>query len=182
MRIGNFRPAVPDPYPQNDFAQVSDFKFLSPLVLRRDAIRVNRIDRDGRRRREAHYILHEDYHVAFAVDGQERQLTVPHGMLTDLASVPAIARGLVNRVGPHLEAAIVHDYLFVAWQLFDGREPRREDWRYANEVMFAALAVSAGRFTRTAIKAALRFPFISFSVFRERDDGPDGRGLFYRED
>ena len=67
------------------------------------------------------YIVDQDYTVSFDVDDVEKTLTVPRGMLTDLASVPRVARGRVGKVGPHLAASIVHDFLFIAWQLLDGR-------------------------------------------------------------
>ena len=38
-----------------------------------------------------------------------------------------------SRVGPHLEASIVHDWLYVAWQLEEGTEAT-EEWRlFADE-------------------------------------------------
>ena len=40
-----------------------------------------------------------------------RRFTVPAGFLTDLASVPSIARGLFAPDGPWAESAIVHDWL-----------------------------------------------------------------------
>ena len=40
------------------------------------------------------------------------EVRIPQGLLTDLASVPRGFRGIVGRVGPHLEAAIVHDFMY----------------------------------------------------------------------
>lgn len=40
-----------------------------------------------------------------------REITVPAGFLTDLASVPGIARGIVAPDGPWAESAILHDWL-----------------------------------------------------------------------
>ncbi|MDZ7713841.1 MAG: DUF1353 domain-containing protein [Rhodovibrio sp.] len=104
-----FKPEIDNPYPGN-FETVSDFEYKTRLVLVRKPKAL--VDR---RQAKVSYILGEDYTVAFKVDGKLRDLTVPRGMLTDLASVPWGARNTVGRVGPHLEASIVHDYLFIAW-------------------------------------------------------------------
>ena len=39
-------------------------------------------------------------------------VTVPAGFGTDLASIPAMFRGIIDREGPILPPAIVHDYLY----------------------------------------------------------------------
>jgi len=39
-------------------------------------------------------------------------VTVPIGFKTDFASIPRIARVLINRNGKSREAAVVHDYLY----------------------------------------------------------------------
>jgi hypothetical protein len=156
--------SIPDPYP-GAFRSVDCFRYTHRLVLAREPDALL----DAARRKVSYYVA-EDYPVRFRVDGEERELVVPEGMLTDLASVPWFARSLVGRVGPHLEAAIVHDFLYIAWQLIEGREPRREDWRFANEVMFAALwSARVGILREAAIRAALRLPVVSWSLFRERE-------------
>jgi hypothetical protein len=161
-----FKPEIENPYP-GTFETVSDFKYRTRLVL----VRLPEALRD-RQLAKASYILGADYTVTFAVDGEPRELTVPRGMRSDLASVPWGARNTVGRVGPHLEAAIVHDFLFIAWQLLGADYgPRRSDFRYANAVMFAGLeAADTGWLRQTAIKAALNFPWVAWSVFKERDD------------
>jgi hypothetical protein len=40
-------------------------------------------------------------------------LTVPAGFVTDLASVPGIARFAVSRDGDHVKPAVLHDYGYV---------------------------------------------------------------------
>ena len=47
--------------------------------------------------------------------GARVTLLVPKGTPTDFSSVPAALRPIVSRVGAHLEASIVHDYLYDAW-------------------------------------------------------------------
>ena len=162
-----FKPKIENPYP-GDFKTVSAFDYKSRLVLVRKPTALK-----NRRQAKASYIVGEDYTVTVEVDGKSRELTVPRGMLTDLASVPWGARNTVGRVGPHLEASIVHDYLFIAWQLLGSDYgAKRIDFDYANAVMFAALdAADTGPLRKTAIKVALKFPLISWSVFKGRNGG-----------
>ena len=40
-------------------------------------------------------------------------LTIPHGFITDLASIPRVFHSLIPVNGKHRAAAIVHDYLYV---------------------------------------------------------------------
>lgn len=127
--------SFPSPYPES-WKDISDFRYLTPLRLFRG---IEKVRRPGQR--DALYILAADYRVNLKVDGQTKELVVPKGMVTDLVSVPAILRPFAGRVGVHLEAAIVHDWLFVAWQDADGGsgQKRRRDFEFANCVMLAAL-------------------------------------------
>ena len=132
---------VPNPYPQEPWKEITDFTYLTPLVLKREVEALllrpdNRID--------AEYVVAEPYRVGFRLDdGAERQVEVPAGFLTDLVSAPTMAALVgIRRVGPYLEATIVHDYLYVAWQYLEDeadREPRDEDRRFADELYRAAM-------------------------------------------
>jgi hypothetical protein len=129
-------PAQPlDPYPSPGTPIVA-FRYLSALVLVRalDAVRL----RTGE---DADYIVGRDFAVAWKADEAEdwRAITVPAGLLTDLTSVPGPFRPFVDRVGPWLEAAILHDYLYIAWQDVPGRGPREDDRRFADDMMLAAM-------------------------------------------
>jgi hypothetical protein len=124
----------------------------------------------NKRAREASYVVMRDYSVTMQIDGMLHVITVPKGMTTDLASVPKAFRNLIGRVGPHLEACIVHDWLYVAWQLQD-REPTKADWKFANRVLYAGLkAAKCSWFTRTGMRLAMEAPYFSWSVFRGRDE------------
>jgi len=157
---------IPDPY-RPDFERITDFEYRSRLALVREPKKV---------RPAARYVVSEPYTVRFKVDGQQETLTVPRGMVTDLVSVPRFGRWAVGQAGRALEAAIVHDFLYIAWQLFPGREPRREHWRYANHLMYAGLdALGNGwrdRFRSAAVRVGLQFPFVSWRTFEKRDEGP----------
>lgn len=160
-----FSPKVPNPYPDG-FERITDFCYETRLVLAREpkAIATN-LDR------RASYVVYEDYTVRYAVDGVLQRLTVPAGFITDLASVPRVARSIIGRVGPHLEAAIIHDYLFIAWQLVEGRGARKEDMRFANELMYAACAVtSMSAFQQWCLRTGLDLPVLAWRVYESPDE------------
>jgi hypothetical protein len=86
-----------------------------------------------------------------------------------MASVPKVFRNIIGRVGPHLEACIVHDWLYIAWQLQE-REPTKADHKFANKVLYAGLkAANCSWVTRWGIKASMETPHFSWSVFKGRD-------------
>ncbi len=59
------------------------------------------------------FLLYES--VSYDVGGPNSgdRITVPAGFLTDFASIPKAFRGLIDRMGKHSGAAIIHDYLYV---------------------------------------------------------------------
>ena len=131
---------VPNPYPSRRWKKITQFRYTTPLILRRnvDAL-LNRPDPN----KDTYYVVHKPYTVRYRLDNKSHSLTVPAGFLTDLVSAPRWA-GLVNirRVGPYLEAAIVHDYLYVAWQHLEARKnrrARRKDWHFSNRLMRSAM-------------------------------------------
>ena len=129
-----YEPKVNSPYPDREWSRISEFRYESDLNLLRLRCRLPGI------RREAQYILAKPYRVSFELDneGTRRTIIVPTGMLTDLASVPRPFRWYAGRVGPHLEAAIVHDFLYVVWQDL-GIQPTRSMRRFADRMMLTAM-------------------------------------------
>ena len=129
-----YEPEVHDPYPDREWNRIWGFSYESDLHLLRLRRGLPGI------RREAQYIVAQPYPVSFKLDdeGTRRNITVPKGMLTNLASVPCPLRWYAGRVGPHLEAAIVHDFLYMAWQDLDIR-PTRSMRRFADRMMLAAM-------------------------------------------
>jgi len=121
---------------------------------------------------DAEYIVGAPYSVSYKLRGEStaRKITVPKGMLTDLASVPRAAWALVAPVGPHLEASIVHDFLYIAWQDL-GMEARNVDRDFADEIMRAGM-VEAGvdRSQIVMIYSAVRA--FGGPVFRKADPPP----------
>lgn len=142
---------------------ITDFNYESWLILGRSPETLKRGDR------EAMYIIMKDYRISFTIGDRRHVIVVPKGMTTDLVSVPKWARSIIGRVGPHLEACIVHDWLYVSWQLQD-RQPTKDDWKFANRVLYAGLkAAKVNWVTRVGIKIAMEFPGISWGVFKKRD-------------
>ncbi len=127
------------PYPDvRVWQSITGFRYESHLKLMRLRDGLENIDR------EAQYIVAEDYKVSFKLDGERRCITVQRGTLTDLASVPRMFRILVGRVGPHLEASIIHDYQYMVWQRMD-LSPNERMRRFADELMLVAMnAASMG--------------------------------------
>lgn len=129
-----------DPYPPR-FRSVTLLRQESDLLIARPRKRL-RPDHD----REEEYVLAADFTVLFDVDGREWPVTAPAGMLTDLATSRWFTKPVIGRVGPHLEAAIMHDYLCIAWQDLTGpsfrARPRPGDFEFTNAAMMAMLAVT----------------------------------------
>ena len=96
-------------YPAPGWRELADFEYMTPLQLKRGIKTVQ-----TRRGDDADYIEAKPYRVRCSVDGVTQVVEVPEGMATDLASVPRLARSVVGHVGPHLEASIVHDRLYLA--------------------------------------------------------------------
>jgi hypothetical protein len=64
-----------------------------------------------------------EFRVDWHRDGKSsRSFTVSAGFLTDLASVPRIARSIVPQVGRHLQAAIAHDWCLTHEMVFCDRK------------------------------------------------------------
>ena len=139
---------------------ITDFRYYDWLHLGRSPESLFKEDR------EILYVVMQDYRVSMMIAGHKHMILVPKGMTTDLASVPKVFRNIVGRVGPHLEACIVHDWLYVAWQ-FQNRLPNTDDWEFANEVLYAGLkAANCSWVTRTAIRLAMKF---SWGAYKGRN-------------
>ncbi len=92
--------------------KIENFRFLSPLWLYRGAD-ASKLAPPGV---DPMYAVGARFTVGFDRDGHPHLLTVPKGLLTDLTSSPWFARSIVGKVGRHLEAAIVHDFLYGSTQ------------------------------------------------------------------
>jgi len=155
-----------DPYPDAGDVEVSNFAYFDVLHLARHPKAPPDL---GSR---AKWQVSRDYRVQFdvAAGGQRwrQELAVPRGLFNDLSSVPRPLWSLIGPIGPHLEASIVHDYLYMAWT--DHRDtPRRADRDFADAVFLAAMraATDQKRWRRWAIHKAVRA--FGWSVFKDKD-------------
>ncbi len=147
--------ALPDPYPTTyrEEDSITGFKCKSHLHILRLKQRPGRIGTD----REAQYVVGKDYAVCYQLKGKSWQtISVPRGTLTDLASVPRLFRFIVGRVGPHLEASIIHDYLYVAWQV-KNKSPTDAMRRFADDLYLAAMQEAGMGCKAHLIYRAVRF-------------------------
>ncbi len=129
-----YTPQFNNPYPQGEWSKITGFVYASTLHLCRAIWAVQ--TRTGE---DANYVLAQPYRVCFKLDDDWREIVVPRGMLTDLSSIPRALRWVVSRVGPHLEASILHDFLYIAWQDLPGYGARDEDRDFADELMRVAM-------------------------------------------
>ena len=145
---------------------VDGFEYLDDLHLTRKIQAVQR-----RCCEDAKYVLAKQYRCKIAVSGvggsRELEVAVPKGFLTDLCSVPPLARWLVSRVGPHLEACIVHDWLYSAWEV-EGIRPKQRMRSFADDVLRAAMAeAKVGCRQQSMIDRAVRW--FGNPAFRRQD-------------
>lgn len=131
-----------DPYPPNSHFRIVDFRYVDHLQL----VRYNA--RPKLSPPNSTWQLAEDYAVEIDIDyldavGQRRQecwrVKAPRGLYTDLSSVPAFGRWIVSKVGAHLEASIVHDYLYMKWTDDRLNDHRFCDWVFADECLRAGM-------------------------------------------
>ncbi len=160
-----YTPQFDNPYPEGEWSEITDFVYATNLHLCRaiEAVQT-RVGED------ANYVLAQPYRVSFKLDDVEREIEVPKGMLTDLSSIPPGLRWVVSRVGPHLEASIVHDFLYIAWQNLPGHGARNEDRKFADELMRVAMKEAEVSGTQIfLIHSAVRLA--GGSAFRNADPG-----------
>ena len=176
--IENFYPGaakgsvIKNPYP-SERIQIDSAYYEGDLFLGRKATAL------PKKNSESLYVVTRDYKVTYQIKGKKgyNSIIVPAGMLTDLASVPRWARSFYGRVGKHLEAAIVHDWLYMAWQLF---HPYKEDHNetpparyrdFADDLFYRLLRASGGFSLCDAAVLTCAVQKRGEKAFLERDDG-----------
>lgn len=70
------------------------------------------ISRDDRREGRRVAVLLEDWLYCDAREGRGDVFVVPKGYVTDFASIPWPGSAIINPFGYHLEAAVIHDWLY----------------------------------------------------------------------
>lgn len=119
---------------------ITNFEYTTDLYLRRKR------EGDGKL-----FYLDRDYAVQFKLDGVLTVVVVPGGLDTDLASIPdVVPNWIAKRIDAHIEAAVVHDWLYSP----AGRRFSRE----TSDDIFLAGMVAAGvdERTRNLMYAAVR--------------------------
>lgn len=128
--------AINNPYPEQACNTITDFTYHSDLHL----LRLKNASLDRKKKPDADYIVAKDYTISFKLnDDEQMTITVPKGLLTDLVSIPYFLRSIVGRVGPHLEAGIVHDYLYYAWQDIPGYSAKKSDRYFADRLLLEGM-------------------------------------------
>ena len=137
--MANWSPG-PDPFPAGEVERITDFKYLDELKFVRHAqIHVDKSPKSL-------WQLLSRFRASMTVHPKEGgpyslTITAPRGLYTDLASVPDALWSIVGPIGRHLEASIIHDYLYMAWTDFRDKAVRR-DWDFADSVMLEGMKVS----------------------------------------
>ena len=102
-------------------------------------------------------IVARDYSITFDLEGTTYSITVLKGLQTDLASVPWWGRWLVSKVGRHLEAAIIHDWLY-GYHPSEGLASSMWTKELADTIFLEGMKASnVSRFKRFIIHRAVKF-------------------------
>ena len=156
----------PDPFPTGPIKKITGFEYLDELKFVRHAKIHTEKEPKSLWQLAANFRARMTVHPK---DGAPYTLTVkaPRGLFTDLSSVPKALWQIVGPIGRHLEASIVHDYLYMAWTDYRAKASRR-DWDFADELFLVGMKVSkVPVFQRKLIYAAVHSP-IGWTVFRRK--------------
>jgi len=132
--------------------RVTDFKYWGALYLTR------KVSGDG-----SLFYIEEPYSVSFTYRKKSRKLTVPAEFATDLASIPSIVpKWIAQKVASHLEASVVHDYLYKHKQY--KKEFGSLDREFSDNIFLSAMeAAGVGWFKRRMMFRAVRmFGWMSY--------------------
>ena len=115
-------PPANNPFPDYKVKKISDFEYLDELKL------VFHPKIHVPLHRELHWQLLSDFRVKMKLHKTKNdpaptdlEIAVPRGFMTDLSSAPKFFWNIVGPIGSHLEASIVHDYLYWAWTYHRGK-------------------------------------------------------------
>ena len=79
-----YTPEILNPYPKGKWSAITRFEYGTHLQI----VRFKDAVPNRRGKADADYVVREKYSVSYELDGARHVVTVPKGMLTDLASVP----------------------------------------------------------------------------------------------
>ncbi len=116
---------------------ISDVSFPDPMLLKQ-------YDREPEPD-AGHWQLLADYRMIMRLPGDDSlwTITAPRGMMTDQASIPQRFwdwEGLAP-FGRHSGPSLIHDYLFLCWNIWEMRRPEtlRQRFNFANRVFWEGL-------------------------------------------
>ena len=161
--MANWNPG-PNPFPASEIDDITDFEYLDELKFMRHAkVHVNKTPKSL-------WQLSANFRARMTVhpeEGDPYSLTIkaPRGLYTDLSSVPDLLWSIIGPIGPHLEASIIHDYLYMAWTDFRSKA-ERQDWDFADKVFREGLKVSNVRRRRLIYMAVHNE--IGWRVFKKK--------------
>ena len=132
----SYIPEFENPYPSKP-VKITYFRYDNALILLR---LVDKQKVKFSSKKDSKYIVAANYTVTWfkSCEDTGTQITVPRGMISDLTSVPKIFRPIIGRVGPWLEAVIVHDFLTIAWRTYDGKNSAMRR-RFSDHIMWVAM-------------------------------------------
>ena len=117
---------------------------------------------------DAEFVVCGPFRLLYKLDnGKKRTVTVAEGFLSDGVSV----LGNNESTRQYLEASIVHDYLYVAWQFLESpheRRPKKWDQKFADKLFYRALLESSVS-TSTAWLMYKAVRSFGWSQYKERD-------------
>ena len=123
------------PYPDN-WAEIKHVQYCDPLIL----VRCIAGTVHGNENAEK-FIVGRAYKVNVGWTDNKgkdvnQSITVPCGLVTDLISIPKLIGKItdISKVGKHLEACVVHDFLYGAQKTF-GRKTHKQDRKFADDLM-----------------------------------------------
>ena len=122
-----------------DAVEVLGVEYMDPLVLTRSITAVQR-----RKGEDALYVVALGFRARVTIRDAHGKVStfivrILPGFLTDLSSVPRCFRWYIGRVGPHLEATVLHDWLRTVWQLHNPPVPWKANRKFADDVFLAAM-------------------------------------------
>ena len=154
-----------DPFPSHSIDKITEFKYLDELRFVRHAqVHVDKVPKSL-------WQLSANFRVQMKIHPEVGRpvvwkIKVPRGLFTDLTSVPEALWSVVGPIGTHLEASVVHDYLYMAWTDYRD-EALKRDWNFADSVFEAGMEASdVDPFDHTVIFSAVRL--LGWGVFKSK--------------
>ena len=155
-----------NPFPNGKIEKITDFSYAGELAFVRHA-KVH-LDKTP----QSLWQLADDFSATMTVHPKvgaayAMTITASRGLYTDLSSVPKALWFVVGPIGKHLEASILHDYLYMAWT--DHRDTAsRQDWNFADKMFRVGLKKSGVGWLQRSLMLIAVHSCIGWGVFRSK--------------